>query len=224
MTLHIANGSELKKYLTAKCATDQKVIAFNESMITGVCSEEIFSEAFFRLRAASLQVDYDRYAELTVAELADLLPPSPDGIVLWFDADMFCMMNVLTLCAYLDTVNYQGRVELRLIRQNFWQYEKWQDIVFTSYLIDCRGYYAVYRDVLCQKQIQAEEYPVFDELNAGISLYANYISPHGDIRSAIARLVKENRSKQFIIRAISEQYPHYGIGDYNIQLIYQDMI
>ena len=223
MVLYIVNGSVLKTYLAAKCEDGQKIIAFNESMITGKCGEDIFSDSFFRQRAENLQIAYEQYDAVTVAELDELLHSAYDEIILWFDADMFCQMNVLTLCAYLDAVKYRGRVQLYIVRQDFWQCAGWQDIVIKSYPIELQGYHAIYQEVLCGRQAKEKEYPVFAELQQGIRLYANYISPHGDIRSAIARLVKENRSKQFIIKEISEQYPQYGIGDYNIQLLCCDI-
>ncbi|MDF2874565.1 MAG: hypothetical protein K0R22_1248 [Sporomusa sp.] len=218
MVLHIANGSIMKSYLANKCPAGQELIAFNESMITGECCEEIFSEAFFQQRAETLQVTYERYAELTIAELDKLLNHSYSGITLWFDADMFCQMNVLTLCAYLDAAGYQGSVQLHIICQDFWQYGNVQDTIRKSYQINPRGYYAIYREVLLQKQPVIQEYPVFPELNDGIRRYKDYLSPQGEIRLAIATMGRENRNKQYIIKAINERYPDYGIGDYNIQL------
>lgn len=224
MILHIANGSILKSYLETKGISGQKIIAFNESIITGKCAETIFSEEFFQLRAETLQVAYERYNELTVTEIEALLSHSYSEIILWFDADMFCQMNILTLCAYLDASNYQGKVHLHIIRQDFWQYDSLQDIILTSYQINPAGYYEIYREVLLQRRPTREKYPVFAELNAGINLYKNYISANSDIRLAIAKMVKENKDKPFIIKEISEKYPHYGIGDYNIQLIYRDIV
>lgn len=224
MHLHITNGSILKTYLETKGISGQKVIAFNESMITGECTETIFSEEFFQLRAKTLQVPYERYDELTVKELDELVSHSYEEIILWFDDDMFCQMNILTLCAYLDASNYQGEVHLHIIRQDFWQYDSLQDIILISYQINPAGYYEIYREVLLQRRPAREKYPVFAELNAGINLYTNYISANSDIRLAITKMVKENKDKPFVIKEINEKYPHYGIGDYNIQLIYRDIV
>ena len=60
-----------------------------------------------RVRATSLGIDYDQYLQVTVAELDELLNKSHSNIILWFDEDMFCQINVLTLCAYLDCTHFE---------------------------------------------------------------------------------------------------------------------
>ncbi len=224
MVLHIANGSIAKNFLAGKCPAGQDIIAFNESMITGTCSEDIFSEEFFRRRADSLQVAYERYAELVVAELDQLLNHSHTEIHLWFDGDMFCQINVLTLCAYLDAVQYQGAVRLHIIRHDFWRYSNLQAIEHKAYEINPEGYYGLYRDVLVHRQFLRQQYPVFPEMNEGIKLYEDYLSPTGAIRLAIGKLVRDRCSRQQVIKEINARFAEYGIGDYNIQLIYQSMI
>ena len=55
-------------------------------------------------------------------------------------------------------------------------------------------------------------------------LYEDYLSPTGAIRLAIGKLVRDKCSRQQVIKEINARFTDYGIGDYNIQLIYQSMI
>jgi len=218
--LNIANGIQLKKYLTNKCAEYEDIIAFNESMITGECNEKIFSETFFQIRAKSLNVDFEQYLENTVSELYKLLNKQYSEIILWFDEDMFCQINLLTLCAYFDYINYKGVLQLNIIRQDFGGYHDLQSIVIKSYKLSPQGYYSLYQDVMLKKVFTKNDYHVFKEIENGIKLYENYISDNSEIILSIAELVKDNRSKRDIIKEICKRYPQYGIGDYNIELLY----
>ena len=170
-----------------------------------------------RVRATSLGIDYDQYLQVTVAELDELLNKSHSNIILWFDEDMFCQINVLTLCAYLDCTHFDGEVILNIIQQNFWQYNM-EDIVIKSYKLNVRGYYSIYKDVLIRKVVTKND--LFEEMKKGIRLYENYISDNSEVRMAIREMVQKNHSKRYIIKEISRKYSNYGIGDYNIELLY----
>ncbi|KYZ75280.1 hypothetical protein AXX12_14070 [Anaerosporomusa subterranea] len=219
MVLNIANGTALKEYLTDKYANDEKIISFNESMITGKSSETVFNDEFFRVRAKSLGINYDQYLQITVAELDELLNKAHSKIVLWFDEDMFCQINLLTLYAYLDSTHFDGEVRLNIIPQNFYQYNV-GDIVIKSYELNVKGYYSIYKDVMIRNVFTKNKFPVLEEMQKGIRLYENYISDNSEIRAAIKKMVQNNQSKLYIIKEIIEKYSNYGIGDYNIELLY----
>jgi hypothetical protein len=217
MVLNIANGTALKEYLVDRWTTDEKNISFNESMITGESSDTIFDNEFFQVRALSLGISYEQYLQTTVAELGELLNKPHSNIVLWFDEDMFCQINVLTLCAYLEYTHFEGEVQLNIIQQNFWQYNV-RDIVIKSYQLNLTGYYSIYKDVLIQKAFT--KFPALEEMKTGICLYKNYIADNSEVRAAIKEMVQNKQSKLYIIKKISEKYANYGIGDYNIELLY----
>ena len=219
MVLNIANGSALKEYLVEKCAKDEKIISFNESMITGESSKTIFNDDFFHVRAKSLGINYDQYYQVTALELEELLYKSHTKIVLWFDEDMFCQINVLTLCAYLDCTDFDGEVQLNIIQQKFWQYNM-DNIVIKSYELNVRGYYSIYKDVLIRKVFIKNNDLLLEEMKQGIRLYENYISDNSEIRTAIKEMIQNNQSKDYIIKEITNKYSNYGIGDYNIELLY----
>lgn len=220
MILNIVNGSALKEYLVDKWPKDGSIISFNESMITGKCSEIIFNDEFFHLRAVSLGISYDQYLKVTVAELDELLFKPHIKIALWFDEDMFCQINALTLCAYLDSVHFKGKVQFNIIQQDFWRYNV-EDIVIKSYGLDVKGYYSLYKDILLQNDFTKDHVPIFAEMKKGISLYENYISDTSEIRMAIKEMIQNHQSQSHIVKEIIETYPHYGIGDYNIALLYR---
>jgi hypothetical protein len=221
MVLNITNGTVLKEYLLKKHTNDEKIISFNESMITGESTESIFDDAFFRVRAKSLRISFAQYLQKTVAELDELINRAHSKIVLWFDKDMFCQINALTLCAYLDCIQFNGKVQLNIIPQRFWQYEV-DNLVIKSYDINIIGFYSVHRDVLVQKAFNESDFPDIDEMRNGIRLYENYVSDNSEIKKAIKEMVQNNQSKIYIVNEIMKRYPDYGIGDYNIELLYRE--
>lgn len=220
MILNIVNGTALKEYLVDKWQNDENIISFNESMITGKSSEIIFNDEFFHLRAVSLGISYGQYLEVTVAELDELLYKPHTKIVLWFDEDMFCQINALTLCAYLDSIHFKGKVQFNMIQQDFWRYNV-EDIEIKSYELDVKGYYSLYKDILLRNVFTKDHIPIFAEMKKGIRLYENYISDTSEIRTAIKEMIQNHQSLSNIVKEISETYPHYGIGDYNIALLYR---
>src|SRR5690625_7929286 len=71
--------------------------SFNEAMCAHQTDAVIFSEAFIQTRADGHGVSTVHYRETTIEPLQSLFEQTYAYIVLWFRADMFCQMNMLTI-------------------------------------------------------------------------------------------------------------------------------
>lgn len=120
-TLHITNGNHLTDYLKElKYAGD--FLTWQEMLCDGPTKEQIYTEAFFNLRKDFLSDFYD--IEINENELKkelDILNHTEQfqQIVLWFEYDLFCHINLIGVISLLKQKNINlplylvcsGRVE-----------------------------------------------------------------------------------------------------------------
>ena len=93
------------------------------------------------------------------------------GISLWFDEDMFCQINILTILAWLDQTDYKGGIELHIVGDKFEPKER--------FTLKAEGYYPMYKQVLIQKEMPKYVFP--EPLKNGIELYLNYLQKDSDL-------------------------------------------
>ncbi len=136
-TLHIINGQIMYNFFQEKgILKDENMASFNEAMCYGKTSSTIFSTEFVETRSKVHNVSLDQYKNITMDELQPLLSQSFDKLVLWFDFDMFCQINILTLLAWLDQVEYHNPVTLVLVDDEF--------NPVTKQIIHPKGYKEIY--------------------------------------------------------------------------------
>ena len=103
--LNITNGDYFNDYFISKYGG--VAIPFCEAMMDGEVVENIYSEEFVAIRAKSLNVTEDEYrAKMYVCD--SLNDKNYQIIHLWFGKDTFCQMNLLTLLAYLEQIEYSS--------------------------------------------------------------------------------------------------------------------
>src|SRR4051794_37204292 len=96
-TLHILNGQAMYDYYKeTNFLNGERMEPFNEAMCYGSTCEELFSQEFIETRARVHHVTAEQYTEHTLKPLRPLLNKEFTQVVLWFDADMFCQINLLT--------------------------------------------------------------------------------------------------------------------------------
>ena len=76
---------------------------FNEGMCDGETIEDIFSGEFELERCVAHGVGVEEYEDIVINPLAPLFSFEYDELHLFFDEDMFCQINLITLLAYLDS-------------------------------------------------------------------------------------------------------------------------
>ena len=118
--LNVVNGMAMLSYLTTnKIEMDGEVVPFNEGMCDGETVEDIFSGEFEMERCIVHGVGVEEYEDIVINPLAPLFTVEYDELHLFFDEDMFCQINLITLLAYLDSNSYDGNIALHLIDYDF---------------------------------------------------------------------------------------------------------
>lgn len=104
-TLHILNGdSTLEKFAKSKINGD--TLVWQEVLCEGDVSNEIGSDAFWKNRYTFFESNFNlsklEYFDKTIVEIVKLNDVSKySEIILWFEYDLYCQINLLAACAYL---------------------------------------------------------------------------------------------------------------------------
>lgn len=180
--LHILNGQVMyDEFSSKKLMGDASYAPFNEAMCVNKVSMPMFDESFVQLRADGHGDTVENYTKMVVEPLNTLPEKNYECIVLWFGKDMFCQMNLLTMLAYLEQLEYGGKVILHSFDE--------EDYVVSQMDITLGNYYSVYEDVLIHHQKSLNN--IFPMMNRAIDLMlemqlednrvTRYISEHTDI-------------------------------------------
>jgi len=201
-TLHVVNGMEMYKYFKEKDFIDPDImVPFNEAMCYGKTCEALFSDEFIDIRSNVHHVTPGQYTAITLKPLQPLLRQQYNDISLWFDADMFCQMNILTILAWLDCSQYNGMIKLYIVDDHFRAVD--------TYTLKADGYDTYYKQVLIEKENPHDIQP--DVLKKGIERYLNYLKPDSDLMVFI-RKHEDVPLKQLVARLL-ENFKAYGLGD-----------
>ncbi|SDO19805.1 hypothetical protein [Halobacillus aidingensis] len=207
--LHILNGEEMKKAFQLNGRVEgEPVIPFNEAMCAGETCETIFSEEFIKTRALTHGVSESDYRRITVEKLEAVFHEGRNHLKLWFDEDMFCQINLLTLLAWLDLIGYEGEVELCLTTQ---QFER-----LASCTLHVAGYHSMYKQVLINRAVPSEV--SLPPLKKGMELYLHY----KDADNELVRFIKDHPdlSEEKLVVLMIGTFRAYGLGDVQyLQLI-----
>lgn len=198
-TLHLLNGQSMYNHFKITHFLEEELmIPFNEAMCYGYTCNDIFSREFTEIRAKVHHVTPEQYTDITLKPLEPLFSENFTHITLWFDADMFCQINILTFLAWLDQTDYKGTIELHIVGDKF--------EVKDSFTLKVDGYYTMYKQVLIQKKIPKDIFPV--PLKNGIELYFNYLDD-------LIRYIKKYQdvSEEELVTKLMGEFQHYGLGD-----------
>lgn len=196
--LHITSGESVAMELRNQNVAH--VIAFNEAMCEGDAAADLFSREFCTKRAEAYDISEAEYTFFG-EKLAGILPET-ERIELYFDYDMFCAVNTITLLAYLEKMHFTGKITFHLVAQDG------TANVLQSFPISLGMFGDVYQQVLVNRKPAKTGMAHMDE---GIRLYLAYKQPDNEI----VRYIKENRSlpRMELCRQILIRYAAYGIGD-----------
>lgn len=207
--LHILNGQEMYRHFTkTQFLEDELKIPFNEAMCCGSTSDDIFSNEFAEIRSNVHHVTLDDYTEVTLKPLQPLFDHEFESIELWFDTDMFCQINYLTILAWLDQKNYQSTITLHIVDDQFEPIE--------NYSLKAQGYYELYKQVLIHKTRPETIDP--PPLQKGVELFLQYLKEDSDIMMYIDQ--NQHLPDDELTAELLKNFKEYGLGD----LQYLDMI
>ena len=141
-----------------------------------------------------------QYIQHTLKPLQPLLKKNFTHISLWFDGDMFCQINLLTILAWLDRTNHNNPIDLHLVGDNF--------NLLESFTLDAKGYDALFNQVVIDKTMPRDIYPPI--LKQGIELYLHYLNEV--IYCYIFKNIKISQKKELLL-AVLKKFAYLGLGD-----------
>lgn len=201
-TFHILNGTEMyKRFKETGFLKTEEMIPFNEAMCFGETCENIFSDEFIEMRSKVHHVTRGQYTDITLKPLYPLFHESVDHMALWFDEDMFCQMNVLTILAWLEQREYKGSIDLHLVDE---QYKP-----VNEYSLKAKGCVAVYELVMIHRTMPEEV--MLKPLKKGIELYLNYREKDSELMVYIQKYRDVPAEK--LVLLMLENFREYGLGD-----------
>lgn len=201
-TIHILNGQEMyNDFKKTHFLEQEMMIPFNEAMCYGETCSDLFSQEFIDIRANVHHVTAKQYAEITLNPLKPLIEGNFSRIHLWFDPDMFCQINLLTILAWFDQKHVQSEIELHLVDYHYKPMEQ--------YILEANGYEALYKRVMINKENPVSIEPA--PLKKGVELYLNYLDPDSELMQYIRRHSEVREEK--LVSLLLHQFKAYGLGD-----------
>lgn len=197
--LNITNGEYFNQYLISK--TGEESVPFCEAIMDGEVVPNIYSEQFISLRAKALNVNEDEYRVKMYAYNV-IQNNEYETICLWFGKDAFCQVNLLTLLAYLEQIQYRGVIKLNYIDDEIF------DVLESNIDVELGIYGKIYEDILISKYMPDN----IGILSArAIELYFDYHSESG----VLANFIRANSNKPTIelIAILLENSKEYGLSD-----------
>ena len=200
MELFITNGDFFNEYFEKSFG--KKGIVFREAMMSGPLKGNLFSSHFINARASFHIVSKEKYLDnlkdfLNVKDKKDVT-----RINLFFGEDTFCMVNLITVLAYLEIIDYHGLVYLNIVCDYS------NKILKKDIKIELGIYRDIYDKVLIKKE-KPNNLGVISE--HAIDLYFDYLSNN----SALIKLIKDNINDDEIslITKLLNASKEYGISD-----------
>lgn len=199
--INITNGeyfnSFFKREFMSPCAP------FNEAMMSGDAPEPIYNENFIAMRSAVHGVERAEYMK-KMAEFSDFITHADeyDKVILWFGADAFCQINMITVLALMESAGFCGKVYSVIIDDGSFEVKRGESKVFLG------TWHDVYRAVLQRKQRIHFGDRILDN---AVDLYLDFIDEDG----ALARFVKDNpnMSDYHLNVELLRMSEEYGLSD-----------
>ena len=201
--LNITNGEYFNEYFISNFGG--AAVPFCEAVMDGEVLTDIYSEEFIAVRAKSLNITENEYKTKMYAYNA-LNYNDYKTICLWFGKDTFCQVNLLTLLAYLEQIQYDGEIKLNYIDDETF------DVLESDINFELGVYSEIYEQVLISKKLPSD---VGVLCHRAIDLYFDY---HSDI-GTLAEIVKANayKDKMELIGLLLEESKDYGLSDLQIE-------
>lgn len=202
MSLHILNGTVMYDVFKNKGFLEKEVIVpFNEAMCYGETTSEIFSDHFIATRCKMHRVKEKEYREHTLKPLQPLLKLNFTSLTLWFDADMFCQMNIITILGWLDFNRYDKPITLYIVDDHY--------KIKEMYILNVNGYDRLYKQVLVDRMMP--DSIEVDLIKKGVERFFSYLNPEGELMKYID--LHQDLSDEELMLQMLDQFPHYGLGD-----------
>ena len=197
--LNITNGEYFNEYFIANFGGI--AVPFCEVVMDGEVLLDIYSEDFIAVRAKSLNITTEEYKSKMYAYDA-LNNKDYKTICLWFGKDTFCQVNLLMFLAYLEQIQYDGKLKLNYIDDETFE------VLESDIDVELGVYSKIYRDILISKSLPSD---LGILCKKAIDLYFDYHSDTG----TLAEIVKANAHKDEmeLLGLLLEKSKDYGLSD-----------
>ncbi len=102
--LHITNGDYTTKILE-NLEIQGEIITWREMLCEGKTTRDVGSEDFWKTRfdflSSAYKITKKTFIDFTLKEYRNLCKQNQDEIILWFDYDLFCQVNMLAVISWL---------------------------------------------------------------------------------------------------------------------------
>ena len=177
MRLNITSGDYFNNYIKTK--ENGIFLPFNESILTGPVDINIFSSKFINIRSNYHAVSKDEYLN----KLSNIVNPNYintfDEINLWFGEDTFCVINLITILAYLEQIKYSGIIYYTRID------DYTNKIIKEKELIKLGIFNKVYETVILNKTFIQTDISFID------TTITNYLDLHNGLDN-VSKYIKNN--------------------------------
>ena len=194
MRLNITSGDYFNNYIKTK--ENGIFLPFNESILIGPVDINIFSSKFINIRSNYHEVSKDEYLN----KLNNIVNPNYintfDEINLWFGEDTFCVINLITILAYLEQIKYSGIIYYTRID------DYTNETIKEKELIKLGIFNKVYETVILNKTFIQTDISFIDttitnylDLHNGIDNVSNYIKNNLNLDDNTLLINSLNNSK-----------------------------
>lgn len=200
--LNITNGMAMLRFFEENnIELSGETVAFNEAMCEGNVDYPIFSDEFCHERALVHGVGVEEYYEMVIDALGSFFDMEYDELHLFFDEDMYCQINLLTIFAYLDRNEYDGRVALHIVDKTFNEIKGVE--------IKINGFYNVYLEAIVNKRVPSVELP-----NMIMDGIIDYLAISGD-NNVITKCINDNSDmdREELLQLLFDKFSKFGLGD-----------
>ena len=201
ITLHITSG-ECSAYALRQLLPKADIVAFNEAMCEGACCGVVGSVDFKQLRSLAYNVNMDEYLAKSPWEHLQQVH-TYNELALYFDYDMFCVVNAITLLAFFEQQRYAGKITFNLIAADGGAN------VVKSWPVILGCFNECYQRVLVEHKEFVLSNQYFDK---GVELYLDYVQPENKITSFI-RAHGEVEHDELVVLLL-KQFADYGLTDF----------
>ncbi len=204
--LNIVNGMAMLSYIKEfKIDLGGDVVPFNECMCEGFVTADIFGAEFELARCTTHGVGIEEYEDIVINYLHPLFSEDYDELHLFFDEDMFCQINLITLLAYLDMTEYEGKIALHIIDNSFAELNVVE--------LKSQSFFVVYKQLLIEKKVPEIVLP--ELMSDAVIKYLDYSSDNSEIVQYILENIDVDENT--LLDMLFSRFGSYGLGDTQLQ-------
>ena len=239
--LHITNGDSTTKYLQ-KLKYKGDFITWREMLCEGKTTSDVGSENFWKNRfeffKTSYKVSKRKFIDYTVKEYRNLCNhKKQDEIVLWFESDLFCQVNMLAVISWLKrfrkghttSLITSGKIDENEKMYGLSELSKEQlqnhfenrvilsqdDIEYADYIWQLYCSDSPLRLENVQYNPNSPFQYLTDAIKSHILRFPSIINGLNTLENSVLKAVKENEfsSKEKMVSYLLNNQENYGFGD-----------